>query len=276
MNKANVQTRLKELRDDKEAEEEIKVLKAYLQLLEKQSGTNIKIKEAKAELDKKLLAKYPTLTVDEIKALVVDDKWMAAIERDIQTEIDKISHRLTQRIKELAERYETPLPTLDREVLEYLYNLSDVEVANRINTDVAFRWFLGLGIDDEVPDDTTISYFRVKRLEEDDFDAFFNEIVKLCIEKDLVKSRRYIVDTTDVAANVNYPSDKKLIGNAFKKVIKEVGKFNESLAKQQQEQFEADIHKEYENNENVNARRHFEIAGKHLQYLNNKKDNSGA
>ena len=157
-------------------------------------------------------------------------------------------------------------------LLEYLYSLSDVEVANRINTDVAFRWFLGLGIDDEVPDDTTISYFRVKRLGEEDFDAFFTEIVKSCIEKDLIKSRRYIVDTTDVAANVNYPSDKKLIGNAFKKVIKEVEKFNESLARQLLEQFETDIHMEYENNENINAKRHFEIASKHLQYLYLKTD----
>ncbi len=157
-------------------------------------------------------------------------------------------------------------------LLEYLYNLSDVEVVDRINTDVAFRWFLGLSIDDEVPDDTTVSYFRVKRLAEEDFEDFFNEIVKLCIEKDLVKSRRYIVDTTDVAANVNYPSDKKLIGNAFKNVMKEIGKFNESLAKQQLEQFETDIHKEYENNENVNAKRHFEIARKHLQYLYLKTD----
>ncbi|HYE80673.1 MAG TPA: hypothetical protein VEG39_00755, partial [Clostridia bacterium] len=47
-----------------------------------------------------------------------------------------------------------------------------------------------------------------------------------------------IIDTTDVAANVNYPSDKKLIGNAFKKVIKEVEKFNEELASQQLAQFE--------------------------------------
>lgn len=157
-------------------------------------------------------------------------------------------------------------------LLEYLYNLSDVEVVNRINTDIAFRWFLGLSIDDEVPDDTTVSHFRVKRLREEDFEDFFNEIVKLCIEKDLVKTRRYIIDTTDVAANVNYPSDKKLIGNAFRKVMKEVEKFNESLAKQQLEQFEAEIHREYENNEKVNARRHFEIASKYLQYLYLKTD----
>ena len=105
-------------------------------------------------------------------------------------------------------------------LLEYLYNLSDVEVALRIQTDIAFRWFLGLGMDDSVADDTTISYFRVKRLKETHFEEIFNEIVRTCIKKDLVKTKRYMIDSTDVAANVNYPSDKKLIRNAYKKVLK--------------------------------------------------------
>jgi type I restriction enzyme M protein len=118
VNKGNVQARLKEIQGDKEAIEEIKVLKAYLDLNNKQAEINRKIKEAKVELDKKLYVKYPTLTVDEIKTLVVDDKWMATIEKDIHTEMDRISQRLTQRIKELAERYETPLPIQTDEVKE--------------------------------------------------------------------------------------------------------------------------------------------------------------
>ncbi len=118
VNKGNVQARLKEIQKDKEAKEEIEVLKAYLNLIDKQAETNKKIKEAKAELDQKLYAKYPTLTEDEIKTLVVDDKWMTSIEQDIHTELDRISQRLTQRIKELAERYETPLPILTDEVTE--------------------------------------------------------------------------------------------------------------------------------------------------------------
>jgi transposase len=152
-------------------------------------------------------------------------------------------------------------------LLEYLYNLSDVQVAKRIKTDVAFRWFLGLNIDDEVPDDTTISHFRVKRMSEDNFESFFNEIVKLCIEKDIIKKRRYIIDTTDVAANVNYPSDKKLVYDAFRKVIKELEKFNESLAKQQLEQFESCIDNEYALNDKVTLKKYLEIANKHIEYL---------
>lgn len=118
VNKGNVQNRLKEIKGDADAKEEIKVLKAYLDLLAKQTATNKKNKEANAALDKKLYAKYPTLTEDEIKTLVVDDKWMATIDKDVHTEMDRISQRLTQRIKELAERYETPLPRQTVEVSE--------------------------------------------------------------------------------------------------------------------------------------------------------------
>jgi len=38
------------------------------------------------------------------------------LERDVKTEMERISQRLTQRIKELAERYETPLPEQTEEV----------------------------------------------------------------------------------------------------------------------------------------------------------------
>ncbi|MFH0905078.1 MAG: hypothetical protein V1854_07870 [Methanobacteriota archaeon] len=56
------------------------------------------------------MARYKTLTEDEVKTLVVDDKWMAAISQDVKSEMECISQRLTQRIKELAERYATPMP----------------------------------------------------------------------------------------------------------------------------------------------------------------------
>lgn len=152
-------------------------------------------------------------------------------------------------------------------LLEYLYKLSDVEIVKRIQTDVAFRWFLKLGLDNSVPDDTTISHFRVNRLGEEDYNEFFDEIVKQCIEKNLIKSKRYMIDSTDVAANVNYPSNKKLIRNAYRKVIKEIEKFDEELAKKQLDIFENEIELEYQKNEKVNWKRHFEIANNHLNYL---------
>ena len=103
--------RQKKIKNDKEATKELEVLKAYLKLIAKESEAAKKIKIATAELDKKVFERYKALTAAEIKTLVVDDKWMANIEKAIKTEMERISQRLTQRIKELAERYETPLPS---------------------------------------------------------------------------------------------------------------------------------------------------------------------
>ncbi len=118
VNKANVQARIKELKGEDDVEDELKVLNQYIDLLARQTATNKRIKDAETELDKKLLAKYPKLNVDEIKTLVVDDKWMQAIQTSIDNEIDHISQNLSNRIKELAERYENPLPAIDKEVAD--------------------------------------------------------------------------------------------------------------------------------------------------------------
>lgn len=115
VNKANVNKRLKELKTEPNVEEEVGVLKAYLELLGQQSANNKKLKEAEADLDAKLYAKYPRLTEDEVKILAVDDKWITAIQRAVQNEMDQISQRLAMRLTELVNRYEEPLPLhLDR------------------------------------------------------------------------------------------------------------------------------------------------------------------
>jgi integrase len=56
------------------------------------------------------------LTEDEIKTLVVDDKWLAMLAAAVQGELDRVSQTLTGRIRQLAERYATPLPHLTDEV----------------------------------------------------------------------------------------------------------------------------------------------------------------
>ena len=48
----------------------------------------------------------------------MDDKWLAALDAAIHGEMDRVSQQLTQRVKELAERYETPLPQMVSRVAE--------------------------------------------------------------------------------------------------------------------------------------------------------------
>ncbi|MCX6235837.1 MAG: type I restriction-modification system subunit M [Bacteroidetes bacterium] len=119
VNKANVQKRLKELsRDDSDVEEERNVLKTYLKLSEQEAEANKKVKEELAKLNEKLLSKYDVLTEEEIKVLVVEGKWMNTLTADLHSEMQRISQRLTQRIKELTERYESPMPQVTYEVEE--------------------------------------------------------------------------------------------------------------------------------------------------------------
>ncbi len=114
--KASVAARLKEIKGDAEAADERKVLTEYLGLAEKAAATSGKVNDAQDALTAKVAAQYGKLTEDEIKKLVVDDKWLTTLAATVQGELDRVSQTLTGRIRQLAERYATPLPQLTGEV----------------------------------------------------------------------------------------------------------------------------------------------------------------
>jgi type I restriction enzyme M protein len=66
--------------------------------------------------------------------LVVDGKWMKAIQIAINSEMERISQRLTQRLKELLDRYETPIPELNKQVKEL------EEKVNAHLVKMGFKW----------------------------------------------------------------------------------------------------------------------------------------
>lgn len=118
VSKPQVTARVREIKNSPEDAEELAVLQKFLELSEKESEVKKRIKTAEENLDKQLLNKYKSLTADEVKQLVVNDKWLTTLEGLITSELDRISQRLTQRIKELAERYHSTLPELENEVQE--------------------------------------------------------------------------------------------------------------------------------------------------------------
>lgn len=115
--KATVKARIVEIKNDKDASEEKKLLEMYQDLIDNESVAAKKVKDAQKELDEKVLAQYSKLKESEVKELVISDKWIAALETSIQSEIDRVSQALNNRIKVLAERYEKPLPELENELL---------------------------------------------------------------------------------------------------------------------------------------------------------------
>lgn len=135
ISKKSLQTAIKELgKRNAENAEEYDMLQSYKKLMDNEAEVQTKMKAAKVDLEKKVIAKYTTLSIDEIKTIVVEKKWMHSIEQRIRIEMDNISYRLTQRIKELAERYGTPLPRL-------INNVSDLtaKVENHLKQ-MKFVW----------------------------------------------------------------------------------------------------------------------------------------
>jgi type I restriction enzyme M protein len=94
----------------------VAVLKEWLRLNAEEADYKKAIKTAEAALDQRVYEKYPQLTVAEIKTLVVEDKWLAALAVAVQGELERVSQGLTGRVRVLAERYAVPLPRLVEEV----------------------------------------------------------------------------------------------------------------------------------------------------------------
>jgi len=132
--KGTVNSRLKAIKDDREADDERKTLKDYLDIIEREAKAKRRIKEARAKLDVKVATKYYHLTEEEVKALVIDDKWMAHLAESAQSELDRISLTLSFRVKELAQRYDIPLPQIMNEVAEL-----EVKVTSHLQR-MGFSW----------------------------------------------------------------------------------------------------------------------------------------
>lgn len=116
ISKANVQKRIKEIKNSADDAEELAVLEKYSNLFEKEAENKKAIKDAEKDLEKKILAKYPKLVLDEIKTIIVERKWMDELETRVLGEVDRLSQTLAGRVKELSERYDEPLPEIEKEV----------------------------------------------------------------------------------------------------------------------------------------------------------------
>ena len=98
--------------------EELDILYEYLQIAEEESAAKKAHAEAIKKLHEQVLAKYPKLSEDEIKTLVVKDKWLTSIRTGIDGEVHAVAQHLASRVRELDERYAQPLPSLERLVVE--------------------------------------------------------------------------------------------------------------------------------------------------------------
>ena len=118
VNKAAVNARIKEIRKDPEAAEELAALREWLELSDEEAATKKALKAAEAELDDQAYGRYDSLTEAEVRELVVEGKWLASLEQAVAAEVERVSQALTGRLKELGERYGEALPVISARVEE--------------------------------------------------------------------------------------------------------------------------------------------------------------
>src|SRR5947209_2201957 len=109
---------------------------------------------------------------------------------------------------------ETGRPSIDPELLlrmlliGYLYGItSERKLVEELRMHLAWRWFTGLGFDQEIPHHSTFSKNRHGRFQESKlFEELFEEIVARCVEAGLVKGEHMSVDGSFIQANADHHS----------------------------------------------------------------------
>lgn len=90
-------------------------------------------------------------------------------------------------------------------LLGYLFGIrSERQLIREIQVNVAYRWFLGLGLTDKVPDASTLSQNRRRRFNDSDvYQQIFDEIVFQAMRKKLVSGHVLYTDSTHIKASAN-------------------------------------------------------------------------
>jgi len=104
---------------------------------------------------------------------------------------------------------ETGRPSIDPELLlrivliGYLYGItSERKLVEELRMHLAWRWFTGLGFDQEIPHHSTFSKNRHGRFQESKlFEELFEQIVRQCVEVGLVQGKHLSVDGSFIEAN---------------------------------------------------------------------------
>ena len=94
-------------------------------------------------------------------------------------------------------------------LIGFLYGIpSERQIEQRCADSNAFRWYLGVDLDERVPDHSTISQLRRRKPSfRKVFRRLFEEVVRQCVEKRLVSGKLMATDSTHVKANASRASE---------------------------------------------------------------------
>ncbi|GAA7070110.1 type I restriction-modification system subunit M [Helicobacter pylori] len=115
--KINESVLKKELKNATDSEDE-QILKTALELLEAKNKVLKMKNKAYEELELKAFHQYKNLELDEIKDLIIQDKWLKSLKNALENKILKRINAFTSALNEIISNYSNSLLELDKEVKE--------------------------------------------------------------------------------------------------------------------------------------------------------------
>lgn len=98
-------------------------------------------------------------------------------------------------------------------LIGYLYGIrSERRLCDEVKMHLGYRWFVGLSLQDKVPDHSTFSKNRHKRFVENDlFQHIFDEIISQCISHRFIEGKHLTVDATNIEADASFKSLEPIV-----------------------------------------------------------------
>jgi len=96
--------------------------------------------------------------------------------------------------------------------LSYLYNISERQIEERVDLDLSFKYFVGLGVDEKAPDSTSLTYFKERLLKgagKSAYDGLLREILSQAKQKGIRFGSIQIIDSVHTIADVSTDKDKQ-------------------------------------------------------------------
>ncbi len=110
------------------------------------------------------------------------------------------------------------------QILKYLYNLSDEQLVQDLNVNLAYKWFIGLNPEDPLPEISLLTKFRTQRLKDISMDVIITEIVRQCVEKGIIQScNGIVIDTTHIEANTMKKVPERIMKQLARNIFKARG-----------------------------------------------------
>ncbi len=148
--------------------------------------------------------KYHMVTIED---LVPEDHLLRKLERSLDMSFvhEETSHLYSRRY---GRPPIDPVVMVKYLLVGFLYGIpSERQIEERCTDCNALRWYLGIDLDERVPDHSTISQLRRRKPESRKiFRRLFEEVVRQCVEQGLVSGRLAVTDSAHVKANASQAS----------------------------------------------------------------------